>query len=93
MDGRGDPPEHRGYKALLARAGFVAIGAEDLSSDWMVVLRKRLEMFRGLKADTVARLGPARYDEYDQLYAFFVGLVEAGKLGSPLQRNSRSRSF
>lgn len=69
------------YKALLAGAGFVAIGAEDLSSDWMVVLRKRLEMFRGLKADTVARLGPARYDEYDQLYAFFVGLVEAGKLG------------
>ena len=58
-----------------------AIGAEDLSSDWMVVLRKRLEMFRRLKADTVARLGPARYDEYDQLYAFFVGLVEAGKLG------------
>jgi len=29
----------------------------------------------------VARLGPSRYDEYDQLYAFFVGLVEAGKLG------------
>jgi hypothetical protein len=38
-------------------------------------------MFRGLKADTVARLGPSRYDEYDQLYAFFAGLVEAGKLG------------
>jgi sarcosine/dimethylglycine N-methyltransferase len=70
-----------GYKALLAGAGFVAIGAEDLSSDWMVVLRKRLEMFRGLKADTVGRLGQARYHEYDQLYAFFVGLVEAGKLG------------
>jgi SAM-dependent methyltransferase len=69
------------YRALLAGAGFVAIGAEDLSSDWMVILRKRLEMFRGLKADTVSRLGQARYDEYDQLYAFFVGLVEAGKLG------------
>ena len=69
------------YKALLAGAGFVAIGAEDLSREWMAVLRKRLEMFRGLRADTVARLGQARYDEYDQLYAFFVGLVEAGKLG------------
>jgi hypothetical protein len=66
---------------MLAGAGFVAIGAEGLSSDWMGVLRKRLEMFRGLKADTVSRLGQARYDEYDQLYAFFVGLVEAGKLG------------
>jgi sarcosine/dimethylglycine N-methyltransferase len=69
------------YKALLAGAGFVAVGAEDLSLEWIAVLRRRLEMFRGLKADTVARLGQARYDEYDQLYAFFVDLVEAGKLG------------
>jgi hypothetical protein len=38
-------------------------------------------MFRGMREDTVARLGQSRYDEYDQLYAFFVGLVEAGKLG------------
>ena len=69
------------YKALLAGAGFVAVGAEDLSSEWIAILRKRLEMFRGLRADTVSRLGQARYDEYDQLYAFFVGLVEAGRLG------------
>ncbi len=34
-----------------------------------------------MREDTVARLGQSRYDEYDQLYAFFVGLVEAGKLG------------
>jgi len=71
----------QGYKGMLAGAGFLAIGAEDLSSEWIVILRKRLEMFRGLRADTVARLGQARYDEYDQLYAFFVGLLEAGKLG------------
>jgi sarcosine/dimethylglycine N-methyltransferase len=70
-----------GYKALLARAGFGAIEAEDLSAEWIGILRRRLEMYRGLRADTVARLGQARYDEYDQLYAFFVGLVEAGKLG------------
>jgi len=69
------------YRALLARAGFVAIGAEDLSAQWVAVLRRRLEMFKGLRADTVARLGQARYDEYEQLYAFFVGLLEAGKLG------------
>jgi len=69
------------YRALLARAGFVAIGAEDLSAEWVAVLRRRLEMFKGLRADTVARLGQARYDEYEQLYAFFVGLLEAGKLG------------
>jgi len=70
-----------GYKILLARAGFGAIVAEDLSSEWVGILRRRREMFRGMRADTVARLGQARYDEYDQLYAFFVGLVEAGKLG------------
>lgn len=70
-----------GYKALLTGAGFVAIGAEDLSVEWVAILRRRLEMFRGLRADSVARLGQARYDEYDQLYAFFVGLVEAGRLG------------
>jgi ubiquinone/menaquinone biosynthesis C-methylase UbiE len=70
-----------GYKALLAGAGFVAVGAEDLSIEWIAILRRRLEMFRGLRADSVARLGQARYDEYDQLYTFFVGLVEAGRLG------------
>jgi sarcosine/dimethylglycine N-methyltransferase len=70
-----------GYKTLLARAGFGAIQAEDLSAEWVGILRRRREMFRGMRADTVARLGQARYDEYDQLYAFFVGLVEAGKLG------------
>ena len=70
-----------GYKSLLARAGFGAIEAEDLSAEWVGILRRRREMFRGLRADTVARLGQARYDEYDQLYGFFVGLVELGKLG------------
>ena len=69
-----------GYRALLARAGFGAIDAEDLSAEWIAILRRRLEMYRSLRADTVARLGQARYDEYDQLYAFFVGLVEAEKL-------------
>jgi hypothetical protein len=29
----------------------------------------------------VARVGEARYREYDQLYAFFVALIEDGKLG------------
>jgi sarcosine/dimethylglycine N-methyltransferase len=69
------------YKALLGTAGFVSIGAEDLSSEWVVILRRRLEMFRSLKGDTVARLGQDRYDQYDPLYVFFVALVEAGKLG------------
>jgi SAM-dependent methyltransferase len=69
-----------GYRALLGDAGFRAIEVEDLWDDWRPILRRRLEMYRGLRADTVRRLGEARYQEYDQLYAFFVGLVEDGKL-------------
>jgi ubiquinone/menaquinone biosynthesis C-methylase UbiE len=70
-----------GYRALLGRAGFAGVEVEDLSAEWVGILRERLRMYRGLRADTVARFGQARYDEYDQLYAFFVGLVEAGRLG------------
>ena len=70
-----------GYRGLLARAGFDGILAEDLSGEWITILRARLRMYRGLREQTVARLGQTRYDEYNQLYGFFVGLVEAGKLG------------
>ena len=70
-----------GYRQLLARAGFVGVDAEDLSAEWVEILRARLSMYRALRDDTVARLGQARYDEFNQLYAFFVGLVETGKVG------------
>jgi ubiquinone/menaquinone biosynthesis C-methylase UbiE len=69
-----------GYRAMLGAAGFGAVTAEDLADEWRTVLRARLQMFRDLRPDTVVRLGQARYDEYDRLYAFFVGLIEAGKL-------------
>ena len=69
------------YRRLLARAGFHSIEAEDLSLEWIGILRERLRMYRAMREQTIARLGAARYDEYNQLYAFFVGLVEAGKLG------------
>ncbi len=70
-----------GYRGMLARAGFAGIEAEDLSAEWIGILRERLRMYQALRADTVARFGQPRYDEYNQLYVFFVGLVEAGKLG------------
>lgn len=70
-----------GYRTLLARAGFAGIDADDLSGEWIGILRERFAMYRSLRTDTVARLGEARYEEYCQLYGFFVGLVEAGKLG------------
>lgn len=70
-----------GYRALLDRAGFRGVEAEDVSAEWRVILRDRLAMFRAMRRDTVATLGEVRYAEYDQLYTFFVGLVEGGKLG------------
>jgi len=68
------------YRGLLGGAGFTAVTADDLADEWRAVLRARLEMFRAMRDDTVARLGEARYAEYDELYTFFVGLIEAGKL-------------
>lgn len=50
-------------------------------AEWRVILRTRLSMFRAMRRHTIATLGEARYAEYDQLYTFFVGLIEAGKLG------------
>ena len=70
-----------GYRALLGATGFAAVTAEDLADERRAVLRTRLQMFRAMREETVARLGVARYEEYDRLYTFFVGLIEAGKLG------------
>ena len=69
------------YRTLIGHAGFSAIEAEDLSEEWRPILRRRLAMYRALRVETVARLGEERYREYDQLYTFFVSLVEDGKLG------------
>ena len=82
-----------GYRALLARAGFAGIEAEDLSAEWIGILRERTRMFRAMRADTVARFGQARYDEYNQLFEFFVGLVAAGKLGGARFSGTASRAI
>jgi hypothetical protein len=70
-----------GYRRLLGGAGFVAVEAHDVSDEWRPVLRARHRTFRELRAETEPRLGRTRWDEYDQLFAFFVELVERGKVG------------
>src|SRR2546425_7463131 len=70
-----------GYRALLGRVGFRGVEAEDLTDEWRAIFRERLTMYRALREDTLRRLGGARYREDDALYAFFVGLVEAGQPG------------
>lgn len=69
-----------GYRGLLGAAGFTAVTADDLADEWRTVLRVRLQTFRAMRDDTVTRLGEVRYEEYDRLYAFFVGLIESNKL-------------
>jgi sarcosine/dimethylglycine N-methyltransferase len=70
-----------GYGALLGRAGFSSVEAENLSAEWRPIVRKRLELHRALRREGIARLGDERYLAYDQLHAFFVRLIEEGKLG------------
>jgi SAM-dependent methyltransferase len=69
------------YRALLGRAGFSAIEAEDISDEWRPVLRRRLETYGAMRAATAARFGEAWARDFLELFAFFVRLVEAGKLG------------
>jgi SAM-dependent methyltransferase len=70
-----------GYRGLLGRAGFRAVECEDLSDEWRPILRERLRMYRSMRPELTARFGERGYREYDQLYTFFVELIEAGKLG------------
>jgi ubiquinone/menaquinone biosynthesis C-methylase UbiE len=70
-----------GYRALLGRAGFGSVEAEDISNDWRPVLRMRLERYRAERADVVTRFGATWADEYERLFTFFVRLVDAGKVG------------
>lgn len=69
------------YCRALESAGFSDVSDEDLSLEWVPILQGRLEMYRDLREETVARFGEERYNRYDHNYAFFVRLVETGKLG------------
>jgi SAM-dependent methyltransferase len=69
------------YRVLLGREGFTAVEAEDLSAEWRAIVRQRLALHRALRREREARFGAQHYQEYDRLHEFFVGLIEAGKLG------------
>ena len=70
-----------GYRSLLGRAGFRSVVAEDLSDEWRPILRERLAMYRSMRNEMTRRLGEQAYQHYDQLYTFFVSLIESHKLG------------
>jgi hypothetical protein len=70
-----------GYRALLGRAGFTGIGAEDITDEWRPLLQRRLEVHRALRQETAARFGERWSRDFLELDRFFVELVEGGKLG------------
>jgi SAM-dependent methyltransferase len=70
-----------GYRELLGRAGLHAIEAEDLTDEWRHIVRARQEAGKARREARLARFGEAWCEQYDRIHAFFVGLVEAGKLG------------
>jgi ubiquinone/menaquinone biosynthesis C-methylase UbiE len=73
-----------GYCELLKARGCEIVECRDLSDEWTAVLQKRREMYRGLKDVTIARLGVAHYERYDNAYTFFVALYEQRYLGGAL---------
>ena len=75
------PPYAEQYAGLLRERSCVIEQCADLSSEWVDILVRRLEMYRSLRDTTVAKFGEARFLEYDRAYSHFVGLFVDGKLG------------
>lgn len=69
------------YQRLLEAKGCTVEYLEDLSGYWTEILKGRLAMYRGLKEHTVAKFGTEHFRKWDEAYAHFVGLYEAGELG------------
>ncbi len=72
------------YRGWLQQAGLAVVRITDLSEEWTRILVERHAMYRSLQAQTVARLGQAHFDRYDQAYEHFVGLYRSGVLGGAL---------
>ena len=70
-----------GYCTLLTQNGLTVTHSDDLSEQWAQILVQRLAMYRGLEADTVRKFGAEHFREWDETYAFFVGLFREGRLG------------
>jgi ubiquinone/menaquinone biosynthesis C-methylase UbiE len=70
-----------GYSALLLQHGCAIRSRDDLSEQWARILVQRLAMYRGLKDETIGKFGAEHFQHWDDMYSFFVGLYQEGKLG------------
>ncbi len=69
-----------GYARLLEANGCTVVVKDDLGQLWTEILRHRLAMYRSLEATTVEKFGRERFEEWDRIYSFFVGLFGEGQL-------------
>ena len=69
------------YEHLLRGAGFRDVRSEDLSPAWRSILHDRLEMYRSLERESVARYGQERFDTYVRNYEFFIEQIDLGAVG------------
>jgi ubiquinone/menaquinone biosynthesis C-methylase UbiE len=69
------------YRKHLESAGFAAVEAEDLSSEWGPILRDRLAMYERLREEAKGAEGADPHAGYIAVYRHFVDLVSAGALG------------
>jgi len=69
-----------GYAQLLGACGCTVIGRDDLTPHWAEILVQRLAMYRSLQETTVARFGADHFRQWDDTYAFFVGLFTQRQL-------------
>jgi sarcosine/dimethylglycine N-methyltransferase len=69
------------YAEFVGRAGFAVHSVEDLTSEWVAILRHRLAMYRKLREETSQAGTPAGHDAFYESYVRFVDLVGAATLG------------
>ena len=69
------------YCAIVAGAGFAPVEAEDVSDQWRTILRARLEMYRGMEAETVASFGAERHRAFVAGHEQFIDRIEGRRIG------------
>lgn len=68
------------YRRAFERELCEVISVENMGPAWRDILAERLEMYRGLKDQTVERFGDAHFTRWDAAYSHFVGLYKTGEL-------------
>jgi sarcosine/dimethylglycine N-methyltransferase len=69
------------YRSCALATGFEIEAETDLSNDWIEILTERLAMYDAMAEATAKVHGAKAHGQYMGPYAFFVRLVQQGRLG------------